>query len=263
MNITVFIHDKAEIESFLRKDVRQNLYSLGDLDDFFWNYTAWFGLKSADRLKALALLYTGASSPTLLAFCAGKDRRSYAELLSSCARLLPRSFYAHLSPGLGKALCGAYKLKSHGVHYKMALTDKKKLMAADVSDTAALSKRNLPELLKLYAKSYPGNWFEPRMLETSMYYGIRAGGVLAGAAGVHVYSPKYKAAALGNITVLPDQRGKGLAKKVTARLCRELLKKADHIGLNVKAGNEAAISCYRALGFKIISSYEEYSAGLR
>ncbi len=55
----------------------------------------------------------------------------------------------------------------------------------------------------------------------------------------------------------PEQRGKGLAKAVCARLCLELEEDVDHIGLNVAADNQAALACYRALGFEQISAYDE------
>ena len=32
---------------------------------------------------------------------------------------------------------------------------------------------------------------------------------------------------------------------------------ADHIGLNVKAANAAAVRCYRQVGFQVAGEYEE------
>ena len=55
------------------------------------------------------------------------------------------------------------------------------------------------------------------MLETGKYFGIRREGILVSVAGIHVYSPEYDVAALGNITTHPDFRGQGLGRKVTAR----------------------------------------------
>lgn len=72
------------------------------------------------------------------------------------------------------------------------------------------------------------------------------------------YSPTYRVAALGNITTDPDFRGRGYASPVVAALCRDLLRTVEHIGLNVKADNLAAIRCYRALGFDRCSQYGEY-----
>jgi predicted GNAT family acetyltransferase len=96
------------------------------------------------------------------------------------------------------------------------------------------------------------------MLETNRYFGIRRDGSWISVAGIHVYSPHYGVAALGNITTLPQFRGQGLATATTAKLCRTLLQDVDHIGLNVKADNASAIACYKRLGFEIVETLEEY-----
>ncbi len=100
------------------------------------------------------------------------------------------------------------------------------------------------------------------MLETGHYYGIRQDGALLSIAGVHVYSPQYRVAALGNITSHPAARERGLATLVTARLCKELLRNVDHIGLNVRADNASAIACYTKLGFTRTAEYGEYALEL-
>ncbi|MHC4104953.1 MAG: GNAT family N-acetyltransferase, partial [Planctomycetota bacterium] len=110
---------------------------------------------------------------------------------------------------------------------------------------------NLNEITSFFEKAYPGNFFEPRMLETKQYYGIRQSGALISVAGVHVYSSRYKVAALGNITTHPNYRGKGYGRIVTAQLCKSLLNKIDHIGLNVKSDNKSAIRCYEKLEFEV------------
>jgi predicted GNAT family acetyltransferase len=98
------------------------------------------------------------------------------------------------------------------------------------------------------------------MLQTGFYYGVRRGPDLVSVAGVHVYSRPYQVAALGNITTRPDARGRGLATAATARLCQELLRAGvEHVGLNVKADNRAAIACYEKLGFERVAGYGEYT----
>ncbi|HUU22516.1 MAG TPA: GNAT family N-acetyltransferase, partial [Phycisphaerae bacterium] len=106
---------------------------------------------------------------------------------------------------------------------------------------------------------YPSHWFEPRMLDTKQYFGIRGADGLVSVAGVHVYSEKYKVAALGNIATHPAHRRTGCATAAIAHLCRNLLKTVEHVGLNVKADNRPAIACYQKLGFEIVGAYEEYS----
>jgi predicted GNAT family acetyltransferase len=117
----------------------------------------------------------------------------------------------------------------------------------------------LDDLLRLYDESYPGNWFDPHLLQTRQYFGLRVKGGLVSVAGVHVYSETYRVAAIGNVVTHPAHRNKGYARLVTARLCQSLLETVDHIGLNVRADNEAAIACYRKLGFKTVAPYGEFT----
>ena len=256
------LHDRSQIERFLRRDPHLHLYSLGDLDDFFWPYTLWYGHGEGGALDAVALLYAGMEVPTLLAL--SRDREPMSALVRSIRHLLPPRFYAHLSPGLAPALEPAYELVTHGLHLKMALDPAGLPGAPDSPDgVVRLGSADLPALLEFYAEAYPGNWFDPRMVETGRYYGIREGGRLASVAGIHVYAPELGAAALGNIATLPSRRGSGYGTRVTAHLCRSLLADGCAVGLNVKADNGAAIACYRSLGFRAVAEYEEWTAGIR
>lgn len=253
----ISLHDRAQIETFLRKKPHLHLYEIGDLDDRFWPHTAWYGSESGTGLDAIALLYTGSVLPTLLALA--DDINATAALLRSIRHILPAPFYAHLSPGLESILHEAYDSEPGGEHFKMALTDTKPLAGKGDAQVVRLGEPDLAEVTALYAESYPGNWFDPRMLATKQYFGIRENGRLVSIAGVHVYSPHYKAAALGNITTLPQCRGKGCCARVTAELCRSLLAEGLNIGLNVKCDNAAAIACYRKLGFEVVASYNEFT----
>lgn len=255
------LHDKEEIRSFLQENVFLHLYSIGDLDDFFWNYTSWYASRQNGSVDAIILIYTGLPLPTLLAL--GDHIEPLQGLFRSMMHLLPRRFYAHFSSGLAEIIAGQYNLRSYGEHYKMALKDKAKLSRVDGSQAERLSKRDLAVISKLFEASYPENWFDPRMLETQQYFGIKAGEELVSIAGVHVYSEQYAVAALGNITTHLAYRGQGLAKAATARLCQSLLEKIDYIGLNVKTNNQTAVSLYRQVGFEPVATYTEYMAELR
>lgn len=255
------LHDRPTIENFLRQNVHLNLYSLGDLDDFFWSDTTWYALKQGGEITALALMYTGEALPVLLAL--SDPLEPMCELLSDLRRILPRRFYSHLSPGLEEVLAQDYRLEAHGRHHKMALVDAAAVRVVDTAQVINLRRDDLPAILALYQASYPGNWFDPRMLETGQYYGVWDGAALCSIAGIHVYSPAYRVAALGNITTHPALRGRGLGKKVTAKLCQELMHRIEHIGLNVKADNETAVRVYRQLGFEVIADYGEYTLEAR
>ncbi len=252
----ISLNDKKTIELFFRKNTELHIYSIGDLDEFFWKYTTWYALLENKEIRAVALIYTAQSFSTLLALAEPvKPMKKLVELLIP---ELPDNFYSHLSPELNKVLENDFILDGHGKHYKMALKNISVLKEFDTSKSIQLNKEDLKEILQFYKECYPGNWFDPRMLETGQYYGIKKNNRLLSIAGIHVYSNKYKVAALGNIATHIDHKNKGYGKSVTAKVCQSLLKDVDHIGLNVKADNESAISCYEKLGFEIIGTYFEY-----
>ena len=51
----------------MRRNVYLHIYSIGDLDDFFWPDTVWYGWEKGSEIQAVALLYTASPDPTLLA----------------------------------------------------------------------------------------------------------------------------------------------------------------------------------------------------
>lgn len=289
------LHDIEALAGFFRADPLLYLYALGDLDEFFRPYARWWGRNEAagvrsgglcGELREVVLLYDSGALPVLLAFTRDVDRM--AGLLLEMRGRLPARFYAHLSPGLEAALVDGFRLESHGRHLRMGLIDDSRLptrggwpgesrggaddgrprtpvagddltpRTAGAATLSALSRVDLTDVLELFAASYPGNWFDPRMLGTGQYLGARIDGRLSAVAGVHVYSETYGVAALGNIATRPEHRGKGLAGLVTGALCRQLRRKVDWIGLNVHAENAAAIACYRKLGFARVADYGEF-----
>ncbi len=258
----VELKDKQVIAEYLRQDSYLNIYQLGDLDDFFWPFTQWWGLHDGNCLRAVVLLYTGLSAPTVLAL-AEQDRPALIQLVEELLPHLPPQAYIHYSSGLGEMLQRRYELRPRGEHLKMGLRSPEALDGVAVDDVLPLHEADEKELIEFYTAAYPGNWFDRRMLQTERYYGIRRAGKLACVAGVHVVSREYGVAALGNIATHPDWRGRGLARMATAKLCRQLLHEGCEIGLNVKADNVAAISCYQALGFREVARYHEAEALLR
>jgi GNAT superfamily N-acetyltransferase len=261
MNV-ISLHDRGEIERHLRRNPNLHFYSLGDLDDLFWPQTIWYADVSGGQASEIVMLYTALALPVMQALTdtPGEPMR---ELLRSTLPLMPRRMYAHLSLGLSDTLATDYSIDRHGTYYKMALADMTKLDSIDTSRVVPLTYADASELQALYDAAYPGNSFAPHMLGIGHYYGIRHGGQLVSAAGLHVYSSQYRVAAVANVATHPLWQGQGLARAVCAHLCRALLPTADHIGLNVKESNQAALACYEALGFQRIAPYEECTLTLK
>ena len=247
------IQGRSELAGLLRRDPELHAYELGDLDDFFWPYTRWYRLGDS-----VALLYHGAETPTLLAFERPDRVGALRELLDGLLPLLPQSFHAHVSEGAEDVLSSRLPTRSHGPHLKMALAEPDRLLRQPPRGEP-LTHADLPELRALYEVAYPDNWFDPRMLGTGQYVGVRDNGELVAVAGVHVWSPVYRVSALGNVTTHPRVRGQGVGRAVVAALCRRLIGAVDHVTLNVKESNSAALALYTALGFEVVARYHEVS----
>ena len=250
--------DREAIAAFYRPNAAAHLYEIGDLDDFFWPDTTWYGLEDNDTIRQIALLYTAGNLPILLAMTEPERLSNLKELLAELLPVLPDRIYMHITASCLPILTASFQSASYGMHWKMALTNPAALDAAPRGETVDLAPGNRIEVEAFYQAAYPYGWFDSRMLETEQYVGVRDDtGKLVCVAGVHVYAPTYRCAALGNIATLPSVRGKGHATTAVAALCRKLLQTTDAIGLNVRQDNEAAIRCYTRLGFTTVSEYEE------
>lgn len=258
MTKTIYVHDKARIEAFLRRDPILHMFGLGDLDDFYWPYTSWYALEDNNEIQQLILTYIDAPNLVLMALTQ-EHPEQMRHLLGSIIHLLPQRLYIHLSPGLADIFTAAYHWHSHGNFLKMALAHPDRLHQVNISAVRQLTTKDMPKIERFYQESYPENVFNKRMLQTGQYFGVFRDGRLLGIAGIHVYSPHYRVAVLGNIATHPDFRRQGVATAVTARLCQSLEETVDHIGLLVHADNTNAIACYAGLGFVQHSTVEVYS----
>ena len=248
------IKDRSALEKYFRRDLPLHVYSLGDLDDFYWPRITCYGIQTGKGLENVITFYRGEGLPVLLAF--GELDPDYLRQLQP---LLPDRFYSHMAPGLIKEFSDTYLVTEYGDHYKMSLVDSEPIRKTITNNTFQLTEKDLPEVNQLYKDSYPDNAFDPRMLKSGQYIGIRHQGHLASIAGIHTYSAAYRVAALGNVTTHPNYRGRGFGKAVTARLCQFLESRIDFIGLHVKCENQPALSLYQSLGFRISSVYGEFS----
>jgi ribosomal protein S18 acetylase RimI-like enzyme len=249
----VEVEDREQIAAVLRRNARAHVYELGDLDDFDWPYTMWFGWESDGQLEELALLYSQPAVPVLIAIAEG-PLGAMEDLLRVIGGSLPRELSAHVTPPL---LAERYAIEAAEPHLKLALV-RPDLLPRHAVGTELLGNDDLDEIVAFYERAYPGTWFAPRMLATGRYLGIRRDGRLVCVAGVHVHSPTWGVAALGNVATLPELRGQGLARGACASLCLVLLADGiETIALNVRADNAAALASYGHLGFETVTAYTE------
>jgi ribosomal protein S18 acetylase RimI-like enzyme len=251
------LQDRERIADYLLRDRDLNVYQLGDLGDFYWPNTRWFGWESNGKLEATALYFTGLSLPTLISV----DRTNMAasrNLLSKLGSILPDRVYAHLQHDHIESLVSEYDCSRRSRCLKMTLQNHVEIQEASLPPPTELGAADATELQHFYDHVYPEHWFEPQMMTAGYYYGIREGRALIAVAGVHVVSRKYRVAALGNIATAPEYRGRGLAKGLTLHVCHQLRRDGiDLIGLNVGRDNEAARATYARVGFEVICEYEE------
>jgi ribosomal protein S18 acetylase RimI-like enzyme len=257
------LRDRDQIAAFCRRRPAVHAYALGDLDDFFWPHTRWFGWERDGVLEQVVLLYDEPDPPVLLAL-AEKPESTMAALLRAVVAELPARVYAHLTDGLLDALAPRLVPEAPPVeHRKLGLADAEKV-AWSSDGIVSLGPEHVDEVGTFYDRAYPGTWFEPRMLETRRYVGIRERDRLVCVAGVHVWSPTWRVAALGNVATLPEARGRGLATAACAHLCGTLFEDGiDTIALNVRTDNVAAIRSYERLGFEQAVDYVEVPLGAR
>ena len=236
------IKDKDTLYNRFVEDIFLFAYHIGDLDDFYFSDCRWYGLEENGQLVEVVLLYTGLKIPTLLIF-GSSEKIPY--LVEQIIVELPDCFYCHYQGDFHKIFESQYQMKFLGTHLKMKYQGElANLSTIDTSETIRLTREDEQNLLSLYQESYPEGYFLPYMLKSGKYYGVKVDRKIISVAGVHVFSPLYNIAVLGNITTHPNFRGRGLAKKCTSQLLKSFDGEVDQIGLNVKKDNIIALQLY-------------------
>lgn len=250
--------DPEQLAAVLRAQPLSQLYLLADLEPGLFQHCEFHGWVQGEEVTEVALIYRGLAVPTLLHHQLGGDNSSQA-LIKALLPRLPARFYAHLSPGLEVLLARRYQFQTPRTFLRLGLEE---LIPPQESDGARLlTPEDLPAIQALYASSYPQAFFTPGSLALGPYLGIFEREELVAIAGVHAASPSQGVAALGNIATHHARRGRGLASRVTAALCRELQARGmGTIGLNVHRDNAVARRVYRRLGFEPVHQHLELLA---
>lgn len=287
--------DKQTLEAFLVADPAVNLYAIGDLDPTCWGDCVWDGLREEDdadgvggaALQAVALTYRGLAVPVLqvLADPRNPTAMSAAERLLSLLggaagdRLPTGAFEAHLNPGMDRILRSAGFTVTSRPHLRMAMgaADLSRLLAdpppaqRGAGEAQRLTPADADACMDL-CRTLERSWFEPKCLDSGVYYGIYGGGADGGGSGggralvamggTHVAASEYRVAALGDVATRATQRRKGYGRVVTQALCLALAAEGyETVGLNVTTDNVAAIAMYEALRFHVVMEFVECDVG--
>ena len=244
-----FGRDEVEtIREFLFQDRIANAYLLGDLDTPYVEHCKWYGLPAVDGagLEGVVLLYNGLSMPAVLT---SGSPEAVEALMAGARTHLPRRFYSHIRNEHRQAVETQYVPRAWTEMVRMGLDRADWTPGESGPDVEALSHLDTAAIMHLY-RHYPDNFFDPAQLGTGLYFGVRENGELLSVAGVHVVSPAFDVAVIGNIVTHTEHRGRGLASRVVARLLGALFEQVSHVALNVQVTNEPAIACYRKFGFR-------------
>lgn len=249
-------NDKQQLRQYLRQDSIETAYLLGDLVPPFFEHTRWFVASGSTRIQGIILLYEGLSVPCLLS--TGKLDAIQA-LVEAFSEVWPAHGYAKYPTAHQEAFATHFPLRHTDAMWCMGRpinTPPQPFPGRPNAQVRRITKQDdLDQLLALYEQHYPGHFFEASQVERGIYMGCFVKEALVSIAGTHVYAPTEEIANLGNIMTIKEARGKGYGKQCIHALLTHLHDTGcRHVALHVKADNQAAINCYRALGFQFHST---------
>ena len=245
--------DKDQIRAILRRDPRWCVYALGDLTPRMFAKCQWF-------TPDLTMVLHDYDTSILFAHGTGGIREALDHV----------AWPVHLQVQ-ADALA---EVKRHA-----AVTDEKQMVrmawAADSPRAAEgaegsehravrLTANDVASLVRLYqdgeATGESPDFFYSSMVTDGVFFGVYEGNELIAAAGTHLVARDEGAAAIGNVYVRRDRRGRGHGRLVTSAVLHEL-RDLDTVGLNVRADNAPAIRVYESLGFvRYCEFYEALAA---
>ena len=226
--------DQNEIRALLQRDRRWCVYAIGDLSPRMFSKCQWF-------TPDLTLVLRDYGTSILFAHGTGSIREALEHV----------SWPVHLQvqqDALDEVARYA-NVTSVKSMVRMAWAGGSTRVGDRVT---RLSANDVPAIERLYADGdstgESPDFFYGSMVTDGVFFGVFKGDELLAAAGTHLVSREEGAAAIGNVYVRSDRRGRGLGRAVTAAVLHELAGIAT-VGLNVRADNDAAISVYESLGF--------------
>jgi GNAT superfamily N-acetyltransferase len=249
------LNDKTCIYEHLRKDQSLFAYHIGDLD-MQPDACTWYGFFQDATVSDIVLVWRGMATPTPIVLALGLTS-AMPKLVQGIIDKLPDRFICHYQKALEPIFLASYRRIRHAHGLKMDFQGlRSDLPTLRNHPCVQLTTDDQQPIVEMLQVASPNNAFHPQMLATGKFYGIKSGEHILSMAGVHVYSPTYRLAVIGNVATHPSMRRHGLATQGMVTLLTALEPDVDFIGLSMRADNAAAIAFYRRLGFSIASPYE-------
>ena len=241
--------DRMLLRRFLSQKPMRSAYLLGVLDPAFFRFTRWFAAMAEPRKKigAVAMLYSGFRLPMLITH---GDAHLLEGAVEAAQPDIPEQIYLQVARAHDAVLGQSFELDGLRSILRMGLTkDGYQADDACCDGVEPLGHPDTAALMELY-RTYPDAFFEPYQLESGHYCGIREGDRLLSAAGVHTLSAEFGIGVIGNVVTMPDQRGKGLAKRCVHHVLRSLFEKVPTVALNVPERDHGARRLFSSIGFE-------------
>ncbi len=257
--------DKGQIRAYLMTDPDYAAYALGDLEPPYAEHATWIGAVWAGEIEGLALVYDKLD-PCVL-FLMGEPPALSALLLHGVG---PDRMYFNAKPEVRRFLDDFYALDDVQPMHRMCVTARtfkpSRAAAMDTPSTPIrLDASQAQDILSLHQQAARVDnrnpydiVFIPEMVPGGYYYGVYQKRRLIAVAGTHLIVRAAGVAAVGNVVVHPDERGRGLGTFISEVVTQALLKDGfSRIILNVRQDNVAAIRIYQKLGYQIKCDFIE------
>lgn len=242
---TIELTDKRRILEFLETDRLYAAYAIGDLETELFAHCTWVGAEAGERLRALALRFSGLGSPVL--FLMG-DTEGLRAILEGAT--YPERVYLTCRPAHLPMTRAFYQWDRTAAMWRMALKAACFRPGARMGAGIRLTSPHIDQMTRLFALG-GGGAFSPTQVAQGVFYGVLAADQLVAVAGTHLVSPAYGVAAVGNVFTHPDHRGRGYGTATTGAVVAELLQRGIRdIVINVSQENAVAVRIYERLGFK-------------
>ena len=241
--------DRGLLRDFLERDRIYAAYALCDLDDREFGRTRWGVAFVGSDPVAVVLEYAGLSPQPV--FVMGENVGITA-ILRELIR--PRAAYLAARTENLPAVASIYRVEPGPQMVRMWVD--RSTFRPHPAEVARLLPVEVGDLNRLYQLGFT-TWLPPSAVAEGVYYGIRVGGRLVGAAGTHVISPEACLGVVGNVMTHASFRGRGYATAVTGAVTADLLRFCRHVVLNVRSDNPAALQVYRTLGYREHVRFEE------